>query len=616
MATYDSLNNVKQFDFAASAGEYVRLSINHLQGDALGSPLILPYDIALRTYDPHLGTFASPRPRLKMSSRVVEDWGGWREAGHIYKDWTLLEKTLWTRTLLTERIDFPEMLLNGTAAMIVNLCPSAVCEKQGYDSVTYGKNLELLVPMYQQYKRDVGLKHVIAVVFGWEHLGVWAGLGYFPPKPSAAAWSAASSEFKKNGDAAALLLSGYWMVKEREATEYGSAFNQVDLFKRLQQQHAFVTTSSGSPASMDYRNQTRASHHGLSFRLCHGADQAQKTMSDVVKRANAFASIVSFDQEMGGGADFSCHDESHGHPPGRGSWEMNAYVDQLDQMLKSAKNDNRTLSIMQEQVSEPTIPVVSIYWSRQFWQLASQGADASNIPGLNILNVGIFSYMFHEFALSMGAAQYQGQGSIAREPFELRSLVIMSCVARGLMPAPFGNDVFDPTFDTWHARVYEANVAANKAWAAWAFGILASAPSAPSPLVKGPMLETYEFVQEDQRRNISLPAVQVGTWVVQRELVMGRQSATQETGQTRPSQQATIATMLLNPTWDVVSVEVTLEWRLMEGGASNIELHNGMNRSVIKTWPALTKTVVVQLPSLGSAMLLVHNVSICGMLPC
>jgi hypothetical protein len=50
---------------------------------------------------------------------------------------------------------------------------------------------------------------------------VWAGLGYFPPKPSAAAWSAASSEFKKNGDAAALLLSGYWMVKEREATEYG-----------------------------------------------------------------------------------------------------------------------------------------------------------------------------------------------------------------------------------------------------------------------------------------------------------------------------------------------------------------------------------------------------------
>jgi hypothetical protein len=130
------------------------------------------------------------------------------------------------------------------------------------------------------------------------------------------------------------------------------------------------------------------------------------------------------------------------------------------------------------------------------------------------------------------------------------------------------------------------------------------------------MLETYEFVQEDQRRNISLPAVQVGTWVVQRELVMGRQSATQETGQTRPSQQATIATMLLNPTWDVVSVEVTLEWRLMEGGASNIELHNGTNRSVIKTWPALTKTVVVQLPSLGSAMLLVHNVSICGMLPC
>ena len=214
IATYDSKSNVKQFDFAASAGEYVRLSINHLQGETIGSLLQLPYDVVLRTYDPHLGTFASPRPHPVLTKtlsriRMTEDWGGWREAGHIYKHWTLGQNIPWTQTLLTERIDIPETLLNGAAAMIVNLCPHSLCEKQGYDAVTYGQNLERLVPMYQKYKNDVGLSHVIAVVFGWEHLGVWAGLGYFPPKPNAAAWLDASSEFKKNGDHAALLLSGY-----------------------------------------------------------------------------------------------------------------------------------------------------------------------------------------------------------------------------------------------------------------------------------------------------------------------------------------------------------------------------------------------------------------------
>ena len=48
-------------------------------------------------------------------------------------------------------------------------------------------------------------------------------------------------------------------MKNREATVYGSAFDQIDLYQDLQ--HALVTrTSNGTPASMDYRNQTPGSH--------------------------------------------------------------------------------------------------------------------------------------------------------------------------------------------------------------------------------------------------------------------------------------------------------------------------------------------------------------------
>ena len=43
-----------------------------------------------------------------------------------------------------------------------------------------------------------------------------------------------------------------------------------------------------------------------------------------VRNTSITAPMVSFDQEMGGAANFPCYNTSHGHPPGRGNWEWKA----------------------------------------------------------------------------------------------------------------------------------------------------------------------------------------------------------------------------------------------------------------------------------------------------
>ena len=113
--------------------------------------------------------------------------------------------------------------------MIVNLCgANDVCEATGYDAATWGDDLENLAPAADAYREAAGLPALIVVIYGWEHFGVWAGGGYFPPKPSAAAFLAARDALERQGDRSAILISGYWFVKKRNATRYGPAFDNSE----------------------------------------------------------------------------------------------------------------------------------------------------------------------------------------------------------------------------------------------------------------------------------------------------------------------------------------------------------------------------------------------------
>ena len=622
MAAYDTDGHTKQFDFSAVANTSVSLELRHLRPHIPASsraPFETPYDVVIGTFTPAQSTrIAPPAGRTPLGV----DWGGWRAAADMYKDWAVAHAP-WTRHRLMARTDLPSWLLAGTAAVIVNLCGTpAVCAASGYDNATYGPHLEALAPMMASYRAAAGLPSVVAVLYGWEHNGLWAAGGYFPPRPSAAALRAASDALHAQGDHPALLISGYWFMRRRQRTRYGPAFDQTTLWEAMQP--GLVVRSDGQYAMMRFPpNATSGSHHGDSYRLCHTAPTAASSMEATFDEALGYAPMVSFDQEMGGAADFACFNTSHGHAPGRGHHEWDGYRDTLAAIRTRALSRGREVALMQEQASELGMPYLGAYWTRQFWQVASQGADmagtaAMNPNAIDAVNVGAFAYMYHEHALGLAAAQFQGQGELAQpggggEPYQLRALVIMSAVSRGLMPAPFAHDVNDTrsaTRDEWHVRVASANAAANRAWAAWAPDVLAVGVAVMPPRVDGPVLRTHEAIRDAggvvQPRELVLSAVQFGSF-----LVPGQQAS--------PMPHVTVATVLLNPLWSNASLAVHLPWRRPPEGSMPIELRCGADRKLLRTWPGggrapLELTIV--LGPLEAAVLLVPNVTLCGPRPC
>ena len=71
------------------------------------------------------------------------------------------------------------------------------------------------------------------------------------------------------------------------------------------------TGADGDYATMSFpANATDGSHHGESYRLCHSAPVADQIMRDTVAEALEYSPIVSFDQEMGGAANFPGYNTS------------------------------------------------------------------------------------------------------------------------------------------------------------------------------------------------------------------------------------------------------------------------------------------------------------------
>jgi hypothetical protein len=593
IATYDVASHPKNFDFASNAeAGWVRLDILHLQPEILGAIFAPPYETVFRLYTPDSTIGAVPFPEKQRYRTVGLDWGGWMVAAAMYKKWAV-RNAPWAKERLAQRTDLPRWLFNGTAAVITNLCPASVCEKEGFDPDTFGPNLEKLPTMFSAYRKKAGLPSVIGVVYGWEKNGVWAGQDYFPPKPSAAAWKTATERLMANGDRAGLLISGFWMRKARNATRYGPAFEiSQDIFQDLKS--SLVRNPDGSLAT----EQDNVTLVGISHRLCHGSRRGQMEMEAIFSRALEMAPVVSFDQEMGGAADFPCFAENHGHPPGRGNWEFQHYKDLLGKIRAKAIASGKEVVLMQEQGSEGVMPYMGMFWSRQFWQVESQGAKI-NLVGINAVNAGIFSYMYHEFALSLSAAQYQGQGSIqpvGAEPFELRAYVIFSGIARGLMPSPFANDV-NQTVDVWHSKIADANRRANQIWVAWAASMLAASPVSAPPRIDGPFLETFETLKNGTLRNLTLPAVRVGTYIID-----------EDTDGT-----FTLATVILNTLHNkIAKVNVTMDWKISQSSLSPIEVRDGANQGKIIAQFAPNTRLISELPvpSWAGVVILVRRVEL------
>ncbi len=418
VATQDAGGHCKEFDVHMARDRFVEISVNHLRPE-------LPGDAEL-PYDTVLGTFT----------------GDWRAAADLYKRWAQTQP--WCARKLAERDDFPAFLKEGAAGVILGLGSPT-----GYNGAL-GPALEKLPALASDYRKRAKVPHLIVVPYGWENRGTWAGIHYFPARPSEEAWRTVNATLKEQGDRTALLTSGFWWVVRRNQTSNGPAFDDSADFEH--RKAMTVHRPNGTPWLLDAYDKvgTTGDWRGLSAKLCHGSAEARATMLDIFLKATALGSpLVSFDQEIGGGQGAPCYADGHGHPPGYGAWMWSDFRDLCEEIRRKACATEPEIGLFVENCGEMIIPVMTTYWSRQFGVL-DQGSNGEGA-------VGLFSYLYHEYVTSIGAAVVQGQGPQgSRVSAGLRCQALANNLARGLIPCPFSNDVPLETRDARRAQIARA----------------------------------------------------------------------------------------------------------------------------------------------------------------
>ena len=445
LATQDAGGHCKKFEVDMSSNRFVEFKITHLRPELPGDGGV-PYDTVM-------GTFI----------------GDWRSAADLYKRWA--RNQLWCARKLTRRDDIPAFLKEGSAGVIFG-----IGGQKGYNG-SFGPNLERLPEVVAEYRKRAGVKHMIVVPYGWENRGTWAGIHYFPARPSDDAWRKVNEALLAQGDRSALLTSGYWWVTRRPKTSNGPAFDDSTDFK--QRKAMTVHRADGTPWLVDNTDKAGSfgDWRGLSAKLCHGSTDARKVMLNIFVRASELgAPLVSFDQEIGGGQSEPCYAADHGHPPGYGSWMWRDFRDLCEEIIRKGHEVNPEVGLFVENCGEMIIPVMATYWSRQFGVLD----HGSNGEG----PIGLFSYLYHEYVTAIGAAMVQGQGpQRARVSPGLRCQALSHNLTRGLIPCPFANQVPLESKDKWTEQVSQAYFAFCKPFASFSEYLLLGETMHPPKLI-------------------------------------------------------------------------------------------------------------------------------------
>ncbi len=419
VAMDDAAGHCKRYRLRCQAGESVSLATQHLFPEEPGSGLDMAYQVRIRTFH-----------------------GDWRDAADLYRTWAARQP--WCKSTLAERDDVPQFLKDGAGVIITGIANAAGREER------FGKRLEKLPDVLDEYRERTGLKHMVFVPYGWENRGTWAGIHYLPTVPGDDIWKEVNAELRRRGHRTAFMTSGYWWVIKRQRTSNGPAFDDTADFER--RKALCATKPDGTPHLVDFYERTKehGSWRGLSATLCHGSRAARDALKATFLRlAELGVPLVSFDQEIGGGQRYPCYSQAHGHPPGHGPWMWTDFRDLCDEILAEGKPRHPELGLFLENVSELAIPVMATYWSRQFGEV-----DCGVTGGRG---VGLFSYLYHDYVTAIGAACVQGQGQLGTRAHPwLRCRILANNLTRGLIPGPFMHEVPLEGGNAWTKTVAQA----------------------------------------------------------------------------------------------------------------------------------------------------------------
>ena len=324
----------------------------------LVQPFELGYELALTTF----------------SAQTPGESTDWCDAADIYKAWAL--KQPWCATTYAERSDVPDWLKAG---------PSMVRFSRSW----LGKPERVEGWLTDYWRKHFPATPLIVAFWGWERVGSWVSPKYFPPYPSEEGFARCVRAARSVGGHGFPWPSGYyWNVTYRKKDDGSFEWEDRADFEKVGKPHALIKRD-GSPLI----RKLPWLRGGENAVLCRGDAWTRQwlnnTAVEIVKRG---CDMVQVDQVVGAAAPGAgnCFSAEHGHPPGVGVWDADAFADQLRTMATECRriDPNAVLSIEEPQELFNHLIAVQDYrdYQKQRWP---------RLPGFE--RASVFGYLYHEF---------------------------------------------------------------------------------------------------------------------------------------------------------------------------------------------------------------------------
>ena len=368
--------------YDADGGLYMAVHDESGQPKRLGPVVIAPNDVKQFDCSPAHICSELPGQSIDIAYETVIGCfdGDWQAAADIYKRWAVT--TAWCARTVAERDDIPEWIKKGAFFFSFRL-------RHQED----GEQFLERVPAYvDKWQRALGIPFV-AMMGGWEQIGEWTGPEYFPPYGGDERFARMCRRLKENGvKPFPFGLSGLKLAIRKKIPRNGAQPElAVDYDARRRFREAYSPHAATRPGGEAILDSAVNSWDGLHAYACPATEQARDQLHGASMRLIADYGVqVSQADQLFNGATTECYNTEHGHPPGRGVWQIEAIRGIYRDLRRDGKALDDAFILSQEWQSELLLQELDIFHCRNY----DQPRGIAGIP--------LFAYLYHEYQLSYG----------------------------------------------------------------------------------------------------------------------------------------------------------------------------------------------------------------------
>lgn len=324
--------------------------------------------------------------------------GTWQQTADIYKKWTIQQP--WCSKTLVQRNDIPDWWKKG-------LCIHTYYMRSNQNES--GSNYPELIPHLNSLRTQIE-GPVVCRLGSWEKHRAWTAGDYFPIFDADRA-QAVLKQIHKDGFHPFVFLSGILYSFKYE----GPDSLIIPGFERFTD--SYVITKTGEP-HVDFLGKR------MSYSFCPIMPDTKKFFRSVIDQLHALnIDVVQLDQATSG-ASPACYSTKHGHLPGPGPYQSQAFRSLLYDMREYGKSLTPDFLLLNEELHDELIPCLDAFHTREY----CEGFWFRSVPGTR--GIPLFTYLYHEYAIAYGG---EGTGvSSDKNPNMVRDHVIN--LVTGKMP--------------------------------------------------------------------------------------------------------------------------------------------------------------------------------------